>query len=40
MELHVECDSKGPEEVRHKFGSSIGSDMAQDAMLQEDVKNE
>ena len=39
MKLHVECDSKGPEEVRHKFGSSIGSDMAQDAMLREDVKN-
>ena len=33
MKLHVECNSKGLEEVRHKFRSSIGSDMARDAML-------
>ena len=40
VKLHVECDSKGLEEVRHKFGSSIRSDVAQDAMLREDMKNE
>ena len=33
MKLHVECKSKGPDEVRHKFGSSIRSDVAWDAML-------
>ena len=33
VKLHVECNSKGPEEVRHKFRSSIGSDVARDAML-------
>ena len=39
VKLHVERDSKGPEEVRHKLGSSIGSDVARDAMLRKDVEN-
>ena len=39
MKLHVECDSKGPEEVRDELGSSVGSDMARDTMFGEDMEN-
>ena len=40
MQLHVQSDSEGLEEMGDKFRSVIGSDMAWDSVLGEDVKNE
>ena len=40
MQLHVQGDSEGPEEMQDKLRFTIGSDMTWDSMLREDVKNE
>ena len=40
VKLHVQCGSKGLEEVGYKFHSTIGSDVAWDTMLGKDVENE
>jgi len=40
MKFHVQCGSEGPEEVIYKFCVVIGSDMAWNTMLGEDVENE
>src|SRR5882724_1043163 len=37
VKLHVQCSSKGPEEVGHEFRTTIGSDMAWDTMLGKDM---
>ena len=39
MQLHVQSDSERVEEMGHKFGSTIRSDMAWNSVLGEDVKN-
>ena len=39
MQFHVQCDSKGLEEMGDELGSTIGSDVAWNSMLGEDVKN-
>jgi len=36
IKLHVQCSSEGPE-VGYKFHIAIGSDMAWDAVLGEDM---
>jgi len=40
MKFHVQCGSEGLEEVGYKFHAAIGSDVAWNAMLGEDVENE
>ena len=37
VKLHVQCSSKGLEEVGYKFHTVIGSDMAWDTMLGKDM---
>src|SRR5882724_3630268 len=37
VKLHVQCSSKGPEEVRYEFRAAIGSDVARDTVLGKDV---
>jgi len=39
MELHVECNSEGMEEMGHKFGSMVGGDVAWNTMLGEDMED-
>jgi len=39
MKFHVQCGSR-PEEVGYEFHAVIGSDMAWNAMLGENVENE
>ena len=39
VESHIQCGSEGSEEVRHKFGSMIGGDMAWDTVLGEKMKD-
>ena len=40
MQLHIQSDSERVEEMGDKFRSAIGSDVAWNFMLGEDVKNE
>ena len=40
MQLHVQSDSKGPEEMGDKLGSMVRSNVAWNSVLGEDVKNE
>ena len=40
MQFHIQCNSERAEEMGDEFGSAIGSDMAWNSMLREDVKNE
>ena len=40
VELHVQCSSKGLEEVGYEFHATLGSDMAWDTMLGKYVENE
>ena len=40
VESHVLCGAEGPEEVGHKWGSTIRGYMAWDTILGEDVENE
>ena len=40
MQFHVQSDSKRAEKMGDEFGSAIGSDVAWNSMLGEDVKNE
>jgi len=37
MKLHVQCSSKGPEEVGYEFCTAIGSDVARDTVLGKDM---
>src|SRR5882724_5374556 len=37
VKLHVQCSSKGPEEVQYEFRAAIGSDVARDTVLGKDV---
>jgi len=37
VKLHVQCNSKGPEEVGYKFCTAIRSDMGWDTMLGKDM---
>ena len=39
MQFHIQSDSKRVEEMGNEFGSTIGSDMAWNSMLGEDMKN-
>ena len=39
MQLHVQSNSERAEEMRNEFGSAVGSDVAWNSMLGEDVKN-
>ena len=39
MQLHVQCDSEWVEEMGNEFGSVIGSNVAWDSVLGEDMKN-
>ena len=39
MQFHVQSDSERAEEMGNDFGSAVGSDMAWNSMLGEDVKN-
>ena len=40
MQLHVQSDSEQAEEMGKEFGSAIGSNVAWDSVLGEDMKNE
>ena len=40
VESHSECFSKGVEEVRDEFRTSVGGDVGWDSMLGEHVRNE
>ena len=40
MESHSECFSKGAEEVRDEFRTSVGGDMGWDSVLGEHMRNE
>jgi len=40
MKFHVQCGSEGPEEMGYEFHTMIGSDVAWNAMLGENVENE
>ena len=39
MQFHIQGDSERAEEMGDEFGSMIGSDMAWNSVLGEDVKN-
>ena len=40
MQFHIQRDSERVEEMRDEFGSMVGSDVAWNSMLGDDVKNE
>ena len=40
MQLHIQSNSEQAEEMGDEFGSVVGSDVAWNSMLGEDVKNE
>ena len=40
VKLHFECSSEGPEEVGYEFRATIGSDLAWNTMLRENMENE
>ena len=40
MQFHIQSDSERVEEMGDKFGSMVGSDVAWDSMLGEDMKTE
>ena len=40
MKLHVKSETERLEEMQYEFGTSVGSDVAQDTMLRKDVNDE